>query len=69
MAVPGHQTAQQTAARSGAGQLHQHRGGSRDDPFSAILAGACVLAAPAIALFIAFQRHFVSTNLGSGVKG
>src|SRR3954452_10411502 len=39
------------------------------NPFGAILAGACMLAAPAIALFIAFQRHFVSTDLGSGVKG
>jgi multiple sugar transport system permease protein len=39
------------------------------NPFGAILAGACVLAAPAVALFIAFQRHFVSTDLGSGVKG
>jgi multiple sugar transport system permease protein len=39
------------------------------NPFGAILAGACVLAAPAVILFIAFQRHFVSTNLGSGVKG
>jgi multiple sugar transport system permease protein len=39
------------------------------NPFGAILAGACVLAAPAVALFIAFQRHFTSTNLGSGVKG
>src|SRR5919107_205771 len=39
------------------------------NPFGAILAGACVLAAPAVALFIAFQRHFVSTELGSGVKG
>ncbi|MGB9376853.1 MAG: carbohydrate ABC transporter permease [Mycobacteriales bacterium] len=39
------------------------------NPFGAILAGACVLAAPAIALFIAFQRHFTSTNIGSGVKG
>jgi multiple sugar transport system permease protein len=39
------------------------------NPFGAILAGACVLAAPAIALFITFQRHFVSTNLGSAVKG
>jgi ABC-type glycerol-3-phosphate transport system permease component len=37
--------------------------------FGAILAGACVLAAPAVALFIAFQRHFDFTNLGSGVKG
>jgi multiple sugar transport system permease protein len=39
------------------------------NPFGAILAGAFVLAAPAVALFIAFQRHFTSTNLGSGVKG
>lgn len=39
------------------------------NPFGAILAGACVLAAPAVALFLLFQRHFVSTNLGSGVKG
>ena len=39
------------------------------NPTGAILAGACVLAAPAVALFIIFQRHFVSTNLGSGVKG
>ncbi|MBM2614814.1 carbohydrate ABC transporter permease [Actinoplanes sp. LDG1-06] len=39
------------------------------NPFGAILAGACVLAAPAVALFIAFQRHFTSTDLGSGVKG
>ena len=39
------------------------------NPFGAILAGACVLAAPAIALFIFFQRQFISTNLGSSVKG
>jgi multiple sugar transport system permease protein len=39
------------------------------NPTGAILAGACVLAAPAVALFIIFQRHFVSTNIGSGVKG
>jgi multiple sugar transport system permease protein len=43
--------------------------GRAANPFGAILAGACVLAAPAVALFIAFQRHFVSSNLGSGVKG
>jgi multiple sugar transport system permease protein len=42
---------------------------STTNPFGAILAGACVLAAPAIALFIAFQRHFVATDLSSGVKG
>lgn len=39
------------------------------NPYGAILAGACVLAAPAVGLFVAFQRHFVSTDLGSGVKG
>jgi len=43
--------------------------GRASNPFGAILAGACVLAAPAVALFIAFQRHFVQSNLGSGVKG
>ena len=39
------------------------------NPFGAILAGACVLAAPAVALFIFFQKKFVSTQIGSGVKG
>jgi multiple sugar transport system permease protein len=39
------------------------------NPFGAILAGACVLAAPAVALFLLVQRHFVSANLGSSVKG
>ncbi len=43
--------------------------GRAANPFGAILAGACVLAAPAVAVFLVFQRHFVSTNLGSGVKG
>jgi multiple sugar transport system permease protein len=43
--------------------------GRAANPFGAILAGACVLAAPAVALFVVFQRHFVSSNLGSGVKG
>jgi multiple sugar transport system permease protein len=39
------------------------------NPFGTILAGACVLAVPAVALFVIFQRHFVNTDLGSGVKG
>ncbi|MCW3816364.1 carbohydrate ABC transporter permease [Micromonospora sp. DR5-3] len=39
------------------------------NPYGAVLAGACVLAAPAVALFVAFQKHFTSTNIGSGVKG
>lgn len=37
--------------------------------FGATLAGACVLAAPAIVLFVVFQRRFVATDIGSGVKG
>jgi len=43
--------------------------GRAANPYGAILAGACVLAAPAVALFIAFQKHFTSSELGSGVKG
>ena len=39
------------------------------NPFGAILAGAVVLAVPAVGLFIIFQRKFISTDLGSGVKG
>lgn len=39
------------------------------NPFGAILAGACVLAAPVIGLFVVFQRHFTQSDLGSGVKG
>ncbi len=39
------------------------------NPFGAILAGACVLAAPAVVLFLLFQRRFTSTDIGSGVKG
>jgi multiple sugar transport system permease protein len=43
--------------------------GSTANPFGAILAGAVVLAAPVVVLFIVFQRYFVSTDLGAGVKG
>jgi multiple sugar transport system permease protein len=39
------------------------------NPYGSILAGACVLAGPAVLLFIVFQRYFVSSDLGSGVKG
>ena len=43
--------------------------GRAANPYGAILAGAVVLAAPAVALFLAFQRHFTASELGSGVKG
>lgn len=42
---------------------------SAANPFGAVLAGAVVLAAPAVGLFIVFQRFFTSTNIGAGVKG
>ncbi|SHG16407.1 carbohydrate ABC transporter membrane protein 2, CUT1 family [Jatrophihabitans endophyticus] len=40
-----------------------------DNPFGTILAGACVLAVPVLVLFVVFQRWFVNTGIGSGVKG
>jgi len=42
---------------------------STANPFGAVTAGALVLAVPVIVLFIVFQRYFVSSELGSGVKG
>jgi multiple sugar transport system permease protein len=42
---------------------------SASNPFGAILAGAVVLAIPAVVLFVVFQRHFQSSDIGSGVKG
>lgn len=39
------------------------------NPFGAILAGATVLAIPAVVLFLAFQRYFLSTDIGSSMKG
>ncbi len=43
--------------------------GRATNPFGAMLAGAVVLAAPAVLLFIAFQRHFTASSLSSGIKG
>ena len=43
--------------------------GRSANPYGAILAGAVVLAAPAVALFVAFQKRFTASDLGSGVKG
>jgi multiple sugar transport system permease protein len=42
---------------------------STANPYGAVLAGAVVLAAPVVVLFIVFQRYFVSTDIGSAVKG
>ncbi len=39
------------------------------NPYGAMFAGAVVLAAPAVALFVIFQRHFNNSDIGSGVKG
>lgn len=43
--------------------------GTVANPTGALMAGACALAAPAVALFLLFQRHFTSTDIDSGVKG
>jgi multiple sugar transport system permease protein len=43
--------------------------GSAANPFGALLAGAVVLVAPVVVLFILFQRYFVASDIGSGVKG
>ncbi|MFG2539548.1 carbohydrate ABC transporter permease [Streptomyces sp. NPDC048511] len=43
--------------------------GTVANPTGALLAGACVLAAPAVALFLLFQRHFTSTDIDSATKG
>jgi multiple sugar transport system permease protein len=42
---------------------------STANPFGAMMAGAVVLAIPAVTLFIVFQRYFIANDLGSGVKG
>jgi multiple sugar transport system permease protein len=42
---------------------------SQANPFGVLLAGAVVLAAPVVVLFVVFQRYFVASDLSSGVKG
>jgi multiple sugar transport system permease protein len=39
------------------------------NPYGTILAGATVLAIPVVILFLFFQRQFVESSIGSGVKG
>jgi multiple sugar transport system permease protein len=43
--------------------------GRAANPFGAILAGAVVLAVPAVALFVVFQKRFNASDLSSGLKG
>ncbi|MET7765902.1 carbohydrate ABC transporter permease [Streptomyces sp. NPDC005355] len=43
--------------------------GTVANPTGALMAGAFVLAVPAVVLFLLFQRHFTTTNIDSGVKG
>lgn len=42
---------------------------STANPFGVLLAGAVVLAAPVVVLFVVFQRYFVASDLSTGVKG
>jgi len=43
--------------------------GVATNPYGAIMAGAVVLAVPVVVLLVIFQRHFVTVNIGSAVKG
>jgi|GEM_PF-5274646 len=43
--------------------------GLADRHLGSILAGAVVLVIPAVVVFVIFQRQFIESNLGSGVKG
>jgi multiple sugar transport system permease protein len=38
------------------------------NPYGVVLAGACVLAVPVVALFLVAQRYFTTAALGSGMK-
>jgi multiple sugar transport system permease protein len=42
---------------------------SAANPFGAILAGATVLAVPVVVVFLIFQRYFMSSDIGSSLKG
>jgi multiple sugar transport system permease protein len=43
--------------------------GRATNPDGANMAGGVLLAIPPVVLFLIFQKHFTSTNIGSGVKG
>ena len=43
--------------------------GRATNPDGANMAGGVLLAIPPVVLFLIFQKHFTSSNIGSGVKG
>jgi multiple sugar transport system permease protein len=43
--------------------------GRATNPDGANMAGGVLLAIPPVVLFLIFQKHFTSANIGSGVKG
>jgi multiple sugar transport system permease protein len=43
--------------------------GRATNPDGSNMAGGVLLAIPPVVLFLIFQKHFTSTNIGSGVKG
>ncbi len=43
--------------------------GRATNPDGATLAGGVILALPVVILFVIFQKHFTSTDVGSAVKG
>lgn len=61
-------TGMQPLAVSLAGFMSNLRG-TVENPTGAVMAGACVLAVPAVVLFLLFQRHFTQTSVDSGIKG
>src|SRR6476646_10945243 len=43
--------------------------GTATNPDGSNMAGGVLLASPPVVLFLIFQKHFTSANIGSGVKG
>ena len=43
--------------------------GRATNPDGSNMAGGVLLAIPPVVLFLIFQKHFTSANIGSGVKG
>ena len=69
LAVPDHQGAVDAAAGRVAGELHHERRRHRGQPVRRDPGRRRRARRPAVVLFIVFQRYFISTDIGSGVKG